>query len=73
MSLRSNKARRVRFVACLTLLSMLALASCSHVEPWRAEGTEAQVGDKVWNFVHPWYDTDWNGWAKAAYWIGPGH
>jgi hypothetical protein len=61
------------FVALAVLIALLALVSCSHIEPHRTLIDERLPGDKAWDFVHPWYDTDWNGWAKAAYWIGPGH
>jgi len=72
MPLRSTHITR-SLVALAAPIALLALVSCSHIEPNRTMLDERLPGDKAWDFVHPWYDADWNGWAKAAYWIGPGH
>lgn len=69
----SHRTFSARLAAWAALGALLALASCSHIEPQRVHGDEALVGDRAWNLAHPWYGPQWNGWAKTAYWVGPGH
>lgn len=61
--------------AWAALGAMLALAAaCTSIEPMTAPNDDPELwGDKTWAYVHPWYDRDWSGLTKSAYWIGPGH